>query len=1039
MYALEPPERKAKRHYHHIPVVSTKSLDAPSNGQSVPCPMECKNCDENGHDDTFVKDNDLLLADRAQCEEQHAEQDAHDASPDAQISQSKESSEDSLPPEVQNSNAQACNTVDLEEFAIHSRSEESHLVQCETERYTESQTRDLLVTEQQYKAAMFILTFGPCNIGLYGSMTTEYLNSLPHEREVPQKWKTAKAFREDHFARQQQLHPQNSRWRKHKNLPPRPEVPVDIALVRFLPDAICSVVRASNALKLSDLDWDRDLTLCYGPVFNVAGQRVVYDFQTADDLIFLERAILEKARTPGLRVAALQLFIDKENVTCLNKRSMYPIVLYLLCFSRRVRRRLAINVGMIPVVSGLGRDGRKMPKELTRLALATTIQQTLESLLSPLEPNLKIEVHFPGSGKQIITPVLFSIVADLPEVAVILGMKYGLRTIYPCFRCFVPRESMSQLECAFQLKTSTFLRKVHDALPTQRTNTARQELLKKYSLRVPASPLLQRQEMNFDVPRQDAAGGRRGVVQSNKFGLHALCRFESLHNFDLGITADILHGIEKYFAHRLGTIIAESHANMTAQQYKSSLCVLPFILIRACKGVTTNSTPEVMFHLLECILSYIELHHYCRRINHVSYFLYARVEQDVRALTNMFYNTYKVSIGAAQRGRVSNSDGSNEDALGTMMAHQLYAHIARDIKSGGLLSNYDAQVGESNHVQTRAHYNRTSKRLEAEESVAIRSTTRELGVQASMYPIRSASSRETGERLISGRRTRSQRQEENSDDNPFLPVTKRVKLKVQTVNEALLDGMCAASFTSLLKKTYPGEDPGSFRSLVRKLKIKQSVRVPAHFLWMPASGEGSSVPNAPPEQVRRIIRSSPSFYNSLPQHDFIEIKTGGEHALGQVRVIFFHPFDARSLQEKNSIWLLIRLLTKSTASITNNLNDIEETLQHATDELLERYGCHRLRWAQNSEGSFVHTVIPVHDVVRPVSIVPDFRHTSTNLEVVNDLSRRSSVRGEIEQGQASSPSGHNERRDVGRLAPGPEKQRAAFFYNNFLSWTSPST
>lgn len=121
-----------------------------------------------------------------------------------------------------------------------------------------------------------------------------------------------------------------------------------------------------------------------------------------------------------------------------------------------------------------------------------------------------------------------------------------------------------------------------------------------------------------------------------------------MHNFDLDISPAFLEEIEGYFGvlinpgaarnivnsayhhqgllprraqtglYRLpqvGTIIATSHANITAQNYFSALCVLPFILPGSGSGVGVPGVPRALFDLLGLIMSYAELQHFARRVN----------------------------------------------------------------------------------------------------------------------------------------------------------------------------------------------------------------------------------------------------------------------------------------------------------------------------------------------------------------------------------------------------------------------------------------
>lgn len=322
---------------------------------------------------------------------------------------------------------------------------------------------------------------------------------------------------------------------------------------------------------------------------------------------------------------------------------------------------------------------------------------------------------------------------------------------------------MNELEVDARLKTARYFLNAYVGIGQQRTKTLQNSQLMALSLRLPPSFLLSRFELSLDSTDIRSSATTKIFVprHSLPYGLHSLLRLEAMHNLDLGVTADLLRAIENYFSASLsaaeaskvvsisnkhqnclprcsasgmfrlpsqGTTIAQSHANVNAIQYKSALCVLPFMLNGSYAKLRNAAATFHMYKLLNFVLAYLKLHHHVRRINMVPYYIYENLDEEVGELVKTFYEKYKSSLGMT-----TNAEGV---ALGTMKAHQMYNHLLRDMKSGGLVSNYDAQSGESHHVQTRAHYQLSSRRGDAEENVALRSATRELGVLAAMYPVR---------------------------------------------------------------------------------------------------------------------------------------------------------------------------------------------------------------------------------------------------------------------------------------------------------------
>lgn len=83
----------------------------------------------------------------------------------------------------------------------------------------------------------------------------------------------------------------------------------------------------------------------------------------------------------GEIILPIQLFIGKANVTRLNNRQMYPVVLYLLCFSKKLQNVLAVNVAFIPIFGKYSTSGRRLSDEVVRLARNKAVQDTLETLL----------------------------------------------------------------------------------------------------------------------------------------------------------------------------------------------------------------------------------------------------------------------------------------------------------------------------------------------------------------------------------------------------------------------------------------------------------------------------------------------------------------------------------------------------------------------------------------------------------------------------------------------------------------------------------
>lgn len=523
------------------------------------------------------------------------------------------------------------------------------------------------VSYEQYKAAVFILTDGPSNKGMSMMSTDSYLKSLHRKGEVRQLWKNGSSFWKDHARRQRAKLPKIGKWSKQKLTRPTGQVSVIETLVRDLPTTIQHVVSSATLLRdgEKEINWNQHVRLEPFHEYNAQGQRILTEWHSADDTCYAINALKLRGNCSNLAFIPFQLFIDKANVTRLNKRSMYPVVLYLLCFSRKVRRALVVNVAFVPIISKYEQSTKMLSKDKRKLLQNAVLQGTLKLLLEPIQEDLKLNVELPDQQRRSATPFLLSIIADAPEVAVLMSSRYGISTNYPCQLCYVMNDNLWQLTPDDQnFKSSKAINMRYDAilkLPTAR----REHFLKALSLRLPKSTLLSRFELNLDQPETVQQLVHYKIPRP--FGLHSLPKFEPLHNFDLGITADLLRAIEEYFSvmvtsrvatqvvnntnrhqgllprksqtglfrlPQLGTTVAETHANVTAYQFSSALFVLPFMLNGAAQD--NLEALRAMPPLLRFVMSYLKLHNYVRRVNSVPWFVYENVEEDILALNENF-------------------------------------------------------------------------------------------------------------------------------------------------------------------------------------------------------------------------------------------------------------------------------------------------------------------------------------------------------------------------------------------------------------------
>lgn len=241
-----------------------------------------------------------------------------------------------------------------------------------------------------------------------------------------------------------------------------------------------------------------------------------------------------------------------------------------------------------------------------------------------------MDVTLPNGQAKIVTPFLFSIVADAPEVCVLLSSRFGRIKFFPCPRCWVSNDDIGFIDPdEYSHKTSCELNDIYKEIKLLKHATERESQLQNLSLRVPESVLLSRFE--FSLQSSISYGSPSSSDQAEyPFNISSCMKFESMHNLDLGLTVDILRGIEEYFSvsvsgasairitdsanqfqsflprrsqtgsFRLpapGTMIAKAYANVNAYQY-FSLCFLPFVLI----GSTALVKLEALYYLVKFII-----------------------------------------------------------------------------------------------------------------------------------------------------------------------------------------------------------------------------------------------------------------------------------------------------------------------------------------------------------------------------------------------------------------------------------------------------
>ncbi len=158
-----------------------------------------------------------------------------------------------------------------------------------------------------------------------------------------------------------------------------------------------------------------------------------------------------------------------------------------------------MNVAFIPIVRKTSIAGKKLPKEVVRAARRSITQKTMTELLGSLNQDLSLTLLFPDQVERAVKPVLASIVADMPEVAILSSSRMSDNTAYPCARCFIPLAATHFVDTNIRLlKTSQKLKIIYSNLDGMKTKTEVELYLKKNSLQFPPAFLMHRFEANYD-------------------------------------------------------------------------------------------------------------------------------------------------------------------------------------------------------------------------------------------------------------------------------------------------------------------------------------------------------------------------------------------------------------------------------------------------------------------------------------------------------------------------------------------------------------
>ncbi len=156
----------------------------------------------------------------------------------------------------------------------------------------------------------------------------DYFDSRDQSHDVVALWRNSAGFQRDHAARLLEVLRRKGRWFKLKNRPTASRYTNIRCFNRDMKATIQSVIRSADCIQIPEgVTQDNYITFHPDVKWTKIGSALYTIWFSADDGLYISQAL--SAMNSDLQSSKLvlpyQLFIDKANVSRLNRRSMYPI------------------------------------------------------------------------------------------------------------------------------------------------------------------------------------------------------------------------------------------------------------------------------------------------------------------------------------------------------------------------------------------------------------------------------------------------------------------------------------------------------------------------------------------------------------------------------------------------------------------------------------------------------------------------------------------------------------------------------------------
>ncbi|KAF7424448.1 hypothetical protein PC9H_009755 [Pleurotus ostreatus] len=386
------------------------------------------------------------------------------------------------------------------------------------------------------------------------------------------------------------------------------------------------------------------------------------------------------------------LYADKSKLSSFGTAKAYPVIARCanLCTSIRNGRGIGGGtvVGWLPVIK---EDSEDSGKRKFIIHKSMVWHQGIGKILKSVQDASYYGywVTCGDSVKRRLFPIDAFHSHDYEEACIMTGTR-GVRSLFPCPVCLVPRDMQMEHGTTYPLRTTKSMKAVYDLAMAQLTKKDQEAILKEVSLREIENAFW---AANLSDPYKGAS-------------------FDPLHTFDNGLFEDHLfaQAIERIQA--LGTQAVgkfdtqfdliprwrnlhhfESVSNIAFNDGSKNLDISKLILF-ASYNILTKNVDATGYLLLRCLRAYINMRMYAGMQVHTD---------DTITAGREAVEVFSVLIKASFYANESNKEAELPKNWNFPKNH-LYVHLFDDIVAKGVTRNYNTKPSEQMHRSIRKTY-----------------------------------------------------------------------------------------------------------------------------------------------------------------------------------------------------------------------------------------------------------------------------------------------------------------------------------------------